>query len=173
MVERFRLLIGAKRQVTLPARLLHLLSLQEGSQLQIDVDGDHISIVPLVSVPRHLVSPAVMREMESRRGIKDSDISLAEFARELRQEPVKTAPVAASLPQSPRQSSMAAGTVRWFNDAKGFGFITPEGGGEDLLVNSSAVQSSGFKCLEEGQRVLFKTITTPQGVRQVAKIETH
>src|SRR4030095_10206759 len=50
---------------------------------------------------------------------------------------------------------MATGTVKWFNEAKGFGFITPEDGGKDLFAHFSAIQESGFKTLQEGQRVTF------------------
>ncbi len=58
---------------------------------------------------------------------------------------------------------MAFGTVKWFNDAKGFGFITPEGGGEDLFAHFSAIQGQGFKTLKEGQRVSFDVTTGPKG----------
>ena len=64
---------------------------------------------------------------------------------------------------------MATGTVKWFNDAKGFGFITPEGGGEDLFAHFSAIQGSGFKTLAEGQRVSFDVATGPKG-QQAANI---
>ncbi|MDH6579193.1 cold-shock protein [Kitasatospora sp. MAP5-34] len=47
------------------------------------------------------------------------------------------------------------GTVKWFNDEKGFGFITPEGGGDDLFVHFRAIESEGFKSLAEGQAVSF------------------
>jgi CspA family cold shock protein len=58
---------------------------------------------------------------------------------------------------------MATGTVKWFNDSKGFGFITPEGGGDDLFAHFSAIQSQGFKTLTEGQRVNFDITTGPKG----------
>lgn len=65
---------------------------------------------------------------------------------------------------------MATGTVKWFNDAKGFGFITPEAGGEDLFAHFSAIQSSGgFRSLQEGQRVDFDVTTGPKG-KQAANI---
>jgi CspA family cold shock protein len=50
---------------------------------------------------------------------------------------------------------MTTGTVKWFNDAKGFGFITPEDGGKDLFAHFSEIQGAGFKSLSEGQRVGF------------------
>ncbi|MBS0347640.1 MAG: cold-shock protein [Proteobacteria bacterium] len=64
---------------------------------------------------------------------------------------------------------MATGTVKWFNDAKGFGFITPEGGGDDLFAHFSAIQSKGFKTLAEGQRVVFDIVSGPKG-QQAANI---
>ena len=58
---------------------------------------------------------------------------------------------------------MAKGTVKWFNDAKGYGFITPEDGGEDLFAHFSAIQMNGFKSLKEGQRVVFEVVQGPKG----------
>ena len=65
---------------------------------------------------------------------------------------------------------MALGTVKWLNDAKGFGFITPEGGGGDLFAHFSAIQSSGFKSLAEGQKVEFDVVNGPKGL-QAANIK--
>ena len=58
---------------------------------------------------------------------------------------------------------MATGTVKWFNDAKGFGFITPDDGGEDLFAHFSAIQMNGFKTLKEGQKVQFEVVQGPKG----------
>ena len=63
---------------------------------------------------------------------------------------------------------MATGTVKWFNDAKGFGFITPEGGGEDLFAHFSEIQASGFKTLKENQRVEFEVKAGPKGKQATA-----
>jgi len=65
---------------------------------------------------------------------------------------------------------MATGTVKWFNDAKGFGFITPDEGGEDLFAHFSAIQSNGFKSLQENQRVSFEVVSGPKG-KQAANIQ--
>ena len=58
---------------------------------------------------------------------------------------------------------MATGTVKWFNDAKGFGFITPDAGGGGLFAHFSAIQGNGFKTLKEGQKVSFDVTTGPKG----------
>jgi len=60
---------------------------------------------------------------------------------------------------------MATGTVKWFNDAKGFGFITPTDGSKDLFVHFSAIQQQGFKTLSEGQHVSFDVTTGPKGLQ--------
>ena len=65
---------------------------------------------------------------------------------------------------------MATGSVKWFNDSKGFGFITPDNGGEDLFAHFSAIQSAGFKTLKENQRVSFEVATGPKG-KQAANIQ--
>jgi CspA family cold shock protein len=64
---------------------------------------------------------------------------------------------------NPRDSNMATGTVKWFNERKGFGFITPDGGGEDLFAHYSAIQTPGFKTLKEGQKVQFNSTQGPRG----------
>jgi cold shock protein len=58
---------------------------------------------------------------------------------------------------------MQYGTVKWFNDAKGFGFITPEGGQKDCFVHHSAIQGQGFKTLAEGERVEFDIVQGQKG----------
>ncbi|MDU0810610.1 MAG: cold-shock protein [Burkholderia sp.] len=60
---------------------------------------------------------------------------------------------------------MATGTIKWFNDAKGFGFITPEDGGEDLFAHFSEIRVEGFKTLQENQKVKFEVKTGPKGLQ--------
>jgi len=60
---------------------------------------------------------------------------------------------------------MATGTVKWFNEAKGFGFISPSDGTADVFVHFSAIASSGFRTLAEGQQVSFDVETGPKGLQ--------
>ena len=65
---------------------------------------------------------------------------------------------------------MATGTVKWFNDSKGFGFITPDDGGKDLFAHHSSIQMSGYKSLKEGQKVSFDVTQGPKG-KQASNIQ--
>ncbi len=60
---------------------------------------------------------------------------------------------------------MQSGSVKWFNEAKGFGFIAPEDGGDDVFVHFSAIQGDGFRTLTEGQKVSFDSETGPKGLK--------
>lgn len=66
--------------------------------------------------------------------------------------------------------STQTGTVKWFNDAKGFGFITPADGGEDVFAHFSAIQGGGFKSLAENDKVSFDIVSGPKG-KQAANIQ--
>ncbi len=60
---------------------------------------------------------------------------------------------------------MATGTVKWFNDAKGFGFITQDSGGEDVFCHHTAIKADGFRTLTEGQKVEFDVAKGPKGLQ--------
>jgi cold shock protein len=60
---------------------------------------------------------------------------------------------------------MQVGTVKSFDEKKGFGFITPQGGGKDVFVHHSAIKGGGFKVLKEGQSVQFESTKTPKGMQ--------
>jgi CspA family cold shock protein len=60
---------------------------------------------------------------------------------------------------------MATGKVKWFNETKGFGFITPDNGGEDLFAHYTAIQTSGFKVLQENQLVTFDVVQGQKGLQ--------
>ncbi|HKI39606.1 MAG TPA: cold-shock protein [Mycobacterium sp.] len=62
---------------------------------------------------------------------------------------------------------MAEGIVKWFNSEKGFGFITPDGGGADVFVHHSAIKGGGFRSLQENQRVRFEVEQGPKGPQAV------
>ena len=60
---------------------------------------------------------------------------------------------------------MASGTVKWFNDSKGYGFIAPSDGGDDIFVHFSAINATGFRTLSEGQGVTFDVERGPKGLQ--------
>ena len=62
---------------------------------------------------------------------------------------------------------MRSGTVKWFNDAKGFGFISPEEGGDDVFVHHSVIKADGFRSLTEGQSVSFEVEKGPKGLQAI------
>ncbi|MFN7183953.1 cold-shock protein [Thermomonas haemolytica] len=62
-------------------------------------------------------------------------------------------------------SNTETGTVKWFNDAKGFGFITQDGGGDDLFVHFRSIETSGFKSLQEGQKVSYVAVKGQKGMQ--------
>ena len=62
---------------------------------------------------------------------------------------------------------MATGTVKWFNDEKGFGFITPDEAGKDLFVHHSAINADGFRSLDEGAKVSYETEDSPKGPKAI------
>jgi CspA family cold shock protein len=70
-----------------------------------------------------------------------------------------------------KENAMQTGTVKWFNDAKGFGFITPDGGGDDLFAHFSEIRAEGFKSLQENQRVSFEVTAGPKG-KQASNIQS-
>jgi CspA family cold shock protein len=71
------------------------------------------------------------------------------------------------------EAGMATGTVKWFNDAKGFGFIEPDGGGDDVFAHFSAIQMEGFRTLKQGSRVSYELVQGPKGqlAQNIAPIE--
>jgi cold shock protein len=77
---------------------------------------------------------------------------------------------ARQLKSTNQGEGMATGTVKWFNDAKGYGFITPDDGSEDLFAHFSAINMSGFKTLKEGQKVSFDVVQGPKG-KQASNIQ--
>ncbi len=68
---------------------------------------------------------------------------------------------------------MARGTVKWFNEEKGYGFISPDGGGEDLFVHYTGIEGTGFRSLEEGERVSYEPARGRKGeeAQNVRKVE--
>jgi CspA family cold shock protein len=70
---------------------------------------------------------------------------------------------------------MPTGTVKWFNDAKGFGFIEPDGGGDDVFAHFSAIKMEGFRTLKQGSKVRFELVQGPKGqlAQNIAPVESE
>jgi len=64
-----------------------------------------------------------------------------------------------------RKNAMTIGTVKFFNTSKGFGFISPEGGGKDVFVHATAVEAAGMRTLQEGQKVSFDVVPDARGAK--------
>jgi cold shock protein len=90
---------------------------------------------------------------------KELEIPLARY------EPPAAAPELGQSGQERSGFSMATGSVKWFNGEKGFGFITQDGGGPDVFVHFSAIAGTGYRNLEEGQKVEFETNQGPKGLQ--------
>jgi CspA family cold shock protein len=84
------------------------------------------------------------------------------FAHLLRKERIR---LSSSELSNKRTNKMATGTVKWFNDQKGFGFITPDEGGKDLFVHHTAIVMNGFRTLAEGERVRYEVEQGPKGLQ--------
>jgi antitoxin component of MazEF toxin-antitoxin module len=90
---QFRLPIGAKRQVTIPRDCMKLLSLEEGGELLLEVEGDHAILHPMVSVPRRELPEELRKKYISRMGAKDSDIPLSEYLDHIGYKRSEVAPI--------------------------------------------------------------------------------
>jgi CspA family cold shock protein len=106
---------------------------------------------------------------QGRLFVRGQESSRAAADREANATTISTVFGAYGMPGTPITTfiwSMAmriTGTVKWFNDAKGFGFITPENGQKDCFVHHSAIQGKGFKSLAEGERVEFEVVQGAKG----------
>jgi cold shock protein len=78
---------------------------------------------------------------------------------------VRGVPKGVSDGQQEERAKMATGTVKWFNDSKGFGFIVQDGGGEDVFCHHTSIQMDGFRTLAEGQKVSFDLTKGPKGLQ--------
>ncbi|AEP36852.1 cold-shock protein [Taylorella asinigenitalis] len=71
------------------------------------------------------------------------------------------------MSENSTSSNRVIGTVKWFNDTKGFGFVTPEGSNEDLFIHFSSIQMDGFKTLKENQKISFEITEGPKGKQAI------
>lgn len=120
-----------------------------------------------------LISKRKGRLSEIRKGkLQDGmlNLKLSKFASMQLKFSVVTNPQGVSLFYRQGEMFMATGTVKWFNDAKGFGFVTPDDGSVDLFAHFSAINMNGFKSLKEGQKVSFEVTQGPKG-KQASNIQ--
>jgi antitoxin component of MazEF toxin-antitoxin module len=103
---QFRLPIGAKRQVTIPRDCMKLLSLEEGGELLLEVEGDHAILHPMVNVPRRELPEELRRKYLSRMGEKPSDIPLSEFLKHIGYTGADAAPIPNRAPIAKRKRAM-------------------------------------------------------------------
>lgn len=103
---QFRLPIGAKRQVTIPAACMKLLSLEAGGELLLEVAGDHATLHPMVSVPRRELPEELRKKYLSRMGAKDTDIPLSEFLDHIGYKRAETASPGKSAVNAKRKRAM-------------------------------------------------------------------
>jgi bifunctional DNA-binding transcriptional regulator/antitoxin component of YhaV-PrlF toxin-antitoxin module len=150
--NQFRLLIGAKRQVTLPAEFLEQLQLPERGELLVEVIGDHAVITPLVSVPRTQLPEDLRRVFESRRGAQPSDIPVAQFLKEVGYEgPAEMA----TAPHLSMQQRLAS--------------LTPNER-ETLKTKTAELRTVG---LTEREKQVMEQVTSAQSPPQKAGLAKH
>jgi antitoxin component of MazEF toxin-antitoxin module len=105
---QFRLPIGAKRQVTIPAACMKLLALEEGGELLLEVSGDHAILHPMVSVPRRDLPEELRKKFLSRQGEKESDIPLSEFLGQIGYKGAKRSKPAGARAKSEKSRAVEA-----------------------------------------------------------------
>ena len=150
--NQFRLLIGAKRQVTLPAEFLEQLQLPERGELLVEVIGDHAVITPLVSVPRTQLPEDLRRVFESRRGAQPSDIPVAQFLKEVDYEgPAEMA----AAPRLSMQQRLAS--------------LTPNER-ETLKTKTAELRTVG---LTEREKQVMEQVTSAKSPRKMAGLAEH
>lgn len=149
--NRFRLSIGAKRQVTLPAEFLEQLQLPERGELLVEVIGDHAVITPMVSVPRAQLPEELRQVFESRRGAHASDMPLAQFLKEVGYEGPAEKAAAPGVPT--RRQRLAS--------------LTPN---ERKLMEAAEVspQPLGSTGLTEREKQVLERVTVAQSPRRIA-----